>query len=67
MPKNIREHFCPNLLVGLVSVSAKFLLPSMSGSGLKVSGGVVGFIVVWWGVLGFGTDLKKSCESSSSG
>ena len=33
-------------LVGLVSVCAKFQLPSLSKSGLKVPGGVV---VGWWG------------------
>ena len=35
-------------LVGLVSVCAKFQLPSLSKSGLKVPGGVV---VGWWGGL----------------
>ena len=34
-------------LVGLVSVCAKFQLPSLSKSGLKVPGGVV--VVGWWG------------------
>ena len=33
-------------LVGLVSAGAKFQLPSLSKSGLKVHGGVV---VWWWG------------------
>ena len=33
-------------LVGVVSVCAKFRLPSLSKSGLKVPGGVV---VGWWG------------------
>ena len=34
-------------LVGLVSVCAKFQLPSLSRSGVKVPGGVVG-----WGGVG---------------
>ena len=38
-----------SILVGLVSVCAKFQLPSLSRSGLKVPGGVVG-----WGVVGCG-------------
>ena len=36
-------------LVGLVSVCAKFQLPSLSRSGPKVPGGVVWCSVVWWG------------------
>ena len=36
-------------LVGLVSVCAKFQLPSLSRSGLKVPGGVVGCSEVGWG------------------
>ena len=34
-------------LVGLVNVCAKFQLPSLSKSGLKVPGGVVVVVVGW--------------------
>ena len=52
-------------LVGLVSVCAKFRLPSLSKSGLKVPGGVVvwcwGGGSRWWGGVveaHFGVQLK---------
>ena len=37
--------------VGLVSACAKFQPPSLSRSGLKVPGGVVGWGGVGWGVV----------------
>ena len=54
-------------LVGLVSVCAKFQLPSLSGSGVKVPGGgvgwgVVGCSVVWWlrPILVFSLSLSQA-------
>ena len=51
-------------LVGLVSVCAKFRLPSLSKSGIKVPGGVVvGWGgVVWWlrPILVFSLSLSQA-------
>ena len=56
-------------LVGLVSVCAKFQLPSLSRSGIKVPGGVVG----WWGggvglrsILVFSLSLSQAEQFSCS-
>ena len=50
-------------LVGLVSVCAKFQLPSLSKRGLKVPGGVVvGWGGVWWlrPILVFSLSLSQA-------
>ena len=48
-------------LVGLVSVCAKFQLPSLSRSGLKVPGGVVGCSGVWLrSILVFSLSLSQA-------
>ena len=38
-------------MIVLVSGCAKFQLPSLSRSGLKVPGGVVGWVGLGWGVV----------------
>ena len=54
-------------LVGLLSVCAKFQLPSLSRSGLKVPGGAVG--VGWWGGVveaHFSVQLKRKTAEQNS-